>query len=195
MPRKKKTVEEEKPAQVATESDFDEPETAAHGDVCHVPWAHGARDVDRVVVFSLDGQRYALPIESVQEIQQVVEFVPVPDAHPALLGMVDVRGIVTPAVDLGVLLGLSRRAIRLETPMLLFLCEGHLVAAVVDEVDDVFEVPPASLQAPSELYSLKDKMIGVCKIGDELVIVLDPDRLVPSSISGSQGDEIGRPNP
>jgi chemotaxis signal transduction protein len=76
--------------------------------------------------------------------------------------------------------------------MILFLSRGHLIAAVVDEVDDVFNVPPTSLQAPSDLYSLKDKMVGVCKIGDDLVIVLDPDRLVPSGISSDAHDEHGR---
>jgi len=89
---------------------------------------------------------------------------------------------VTPAVDMGVLLGLAPRSITLETPMLLFLSQGRLVAAVVDEVDDVFEVAPTAMQAPSDLYSLKDRMIGVCKIGEDLVIVLDPDRLVPTGI-------------
>lgn len=184
MPRKKTIAKHVKPDDAASPASANSTvETVEHGDACHIPWAqtHGA--VERVVVFTLGGQRYALPIEDVQEIQQVVEFVPVPDAHPALLGMVDVRGIVTPAVDMGVLLGLDRLTIGLETPMVLFLSKGRLVAAVVDEVDDVFEVPPASMQAPSDLYSLKDKMIGVCKIGDELVIVLDPDRLVPSGMS------------
>ncbi|MCL4078749.1 chemotaxis protein CheW [Coriobacteriia bacterium Es71-Z0120] len=191
MPRKKKTAEDVKPRDEAgAVPDVRATAEGGHGDACEVPWARLGAAVGRVVVFSLDGQRYALPIEDVQEIQQVVEFAPVPDAHPALLGMVDVRGIVTPAVDMGVLLGLGRREIRLETPMILFLSRKRLIAAVVDEVDDVFEVPPMSLQAPSDLYSLKDTMIGVCKIGDELVIVLDPDRLVPSGISH---DGEGRP--
>lgn len=182
MPRKKKDDTEQ--AGLASEAAVvaEEIEEVREGHACEVPWANVARTVDRVVVFSLDGQRYALPIENVQEIQQVVEFTPVPDAHPALLGMVDVRGVVTPAVDMGVLLGLGPRRIALDTPMLLFLSSGRLVAAVVDEVDDVFEVAPTSMQAPSDLYSLKDRMIGVCKIGDDLVIVLDPDRLVPKGI-------------
>lgn len=193
MPRKKKTSDEvEVPEGAVLDGQPSAAEDSGHAEVCHVPWASVGSSVERVVVFSIERQRYALPIESVQEIQQVVEFAAVPDAHPALLGMVDVRGIVTPAVDMGVLLGLEPRAIRLETPMLLFLSGGHLVAGVVDEVDDVFEVPPASLQAPSELYSLKDKMIGVCKIGGELVIVLDPDRLVPSGISSHGHERQGR---
>ncbi|MCX8006537.1 MAG: chemotaxis protein CheW [Coriobacteriia bacterium] len=189
MPRKKKPSVEaeltETRAAEALPSEADVPPadpSGAHGDACTVPWAAVDRQVGRVVVFSLDRQRYALPIESVQEIQQVVEFTPVPNAHPAVLGMVDVRGVVTPAVDLGVLLGMAPRVIDLETPMLLFLSAGRLVAGIVDEVDDVFEILPASMQAPSDLYSLKDRMIGVCKIGDDLVIVLDPDRLVPTGI-------------
>lgn len=182
MPRKKRAETEQADRVQEAPSVVEEVAEVRHGHACEVPWAGVARAVGRVVVFSLEGQRFALPIENVQEIQQVVEFTPVPDAHPALLGMVDVRGVVTPAVDLGVLLGLGPRRVTLETPMLLFLSGGRLVAAVVDEVDDVFEVAPTSMQAPSDLYSLKDRMIGVCKIGDDLVIVLDPDRLVPTSI-------------
>lgn len=183
MPRKKKAeVDQVEASQPAAAPESEPVLEDAAGHACEVPWAGVERVVERVVVFSLGDQRYALPIESVQEIQQVVEFTPVPDAHPALLGMIDVRGVVTPAVDMGVLLGLAPRSITLETPMLLFLSKGRLVAAVVDEVDDVFEVAPTAMQAPSDLYSLKDRMIGVCKIGEDLVIVLDPDRLVPTGI-------------
>jgi len=68
------------------------------------------------------------------------------------------------------------------------------VAVIVDEVQDVFEVPEGSVQAPSGIYALADKMIGVCRSGSTLVIVLDPDRLVPQALlaSANEGAE-GRP--
>lgn len=156
-----------------------------------------AHDVDmaRVVVFMLGEQQYAVPIDSVQEIQQIVEFTPVPDLSPALVGMLDVRGFVVPAIDLRLLLGMEKKDYHLDTPMVLLRCHGHLVALIVDEVEDVYEIPEGCMQAPSKLYALADRMIGICRLAIGLVVVLDPDRLVPDSmlvaVSAVEGMEAG----
>ncbi|MHB1341494.1 MAG: chemotaxis protein CheW [Coriobacteriia bacterium] len=157
----------------------------------------GSSDVglSRIVVFKLGDQQYGVPIDSVQEIQQIVELTPVPDLSPALVGMLDVRGFVVPAIDLRLLLGMESKEYHLDTPMVLLRCHGHLVALVVDEVEDVYELPEGCMQAPSRLYAMADRMIGICRLDIGLVVVLDPDRLVPDSmivaVSSGAEAEVG----
>ncbi|TDB38836.1 MAG: chemotaxis protein CheW [Actinobacteria bacterium] len=147
-------------------------------------------EIPQVVVFRLDEQLHALPIECVQEIQQIVEFTPVPGGSAALVGMIDLRGSVVPAIDLRALLGMPMIDYSLDTPMIFFRTHGRLVALLVDEVDDVVDLPDDCMQPPSNLYDLADRMIGICKLTQGLVIVLDPDRLVPDA-APSSGDVFG----
>lgn len=135
----------------------------------------------QAVTFRLDDQIYGLPLDVVQEIQQLVEFTPLPDAAPALVGLVDLRGVVVPGIDLRVLVGLPPRAFTLETPMVFCRVRGHVVCLIVDSVEDVVDLPVDSLQAPSALYSLADRMIGTCRLPQGLVLLLDIDRLVPEA--------------
>jgi purine-binding chemotaxis protein CheW len=131
---------------------------------------------ERLVVFAVDTQRYALPIEAVQEIQQIVALSEIPDDS----GSVD----VVPAMDIRRLLGLPSRDYDLQTPMVFTRTPRGLVALIVDEVEDVVEVPQGSMQRASSNYELADKLLGICRLEDSLVFVFDIDRLVPSSRGG-----------
>jgi purine-binding chemotaxis protein CheW len=104
---------------------------------------------------------------------------PIPDASPALVGLLDVRGLVVPAIDLRTLLGLERREYTLDTPMIFCRVHGQVVCLVVDAVEDVVEVPTGCMQPPTSLYALADKMLGVCRLAQGLVMMFDLERLVP----------------
>ncbi len=184
MPRKKKT-EQDTPAAAAQET------PPAGSAFCAVELTTVTQVVGRIVVFRLANQLYALPIESVQEIQQIVELTPVPDSAPALVGMIDVRGRVVPAIDMRALVGLETGHYELDTPMILCRTHGRLVALIVDEVDDVLSLPEGCMQAPSRLYALADRMIGICRLEIGLIVVLDPDRLVPDMALSASDVEAG----
>lgn len=140
--------------------------------------------IGRIVAFFLAGQRYALPIERVREIQQIVAFSEVPSGGTGVVGMVNLRGQVIPAVDMRRLVGLDVREYTLETPMIIAEVEGRPVAVIVDEVQDVFELPPDCLQSAPAMHQLSSKMIGVARLDDGLVYILDIDGLLGASFMG-----------
>jgi purine-binding chemotaxis protein CheW len=152
-------------------------------------------DIREVVVFMLGEQRYALPIEDVQEIQQIVAMNEVPDRTPGLVGVINLRGQVVPAIDLRQLLGMDSRPYVLETPMVIAHSRGGLAALIVDDVEDVASVPPGSMQPPDEVYEFADKMLAAGRLGPDLVFVLDPNALVPDRgqgrVAGTRGSEDG----
>jgi purine-binding chemotaxis protein CheW len=138
----------------------------------------------RLVVFGVEGQRYALPIESVQEIQQIVALSEIPDDSGAVVGVINLRGAVVPAMDIRRLLGLPERAYDLQTPMVFTRTPRGIVALIVDEVEDVVEVAAGSMHEASASFDLADKLLGVCRLEDRLVFVFDVARLVPAPRSG-----------
>jgi purine-binding chemotaxis protein CheW len=144
----------------------------------------------QAVMFTMEGQLFALPIEAVQEIQQIVEFTAVRGTAPALVGVIDLRGSVVPLIDLRVLLGIAERPYHLETPLVFARLGERLVALIVDEVHDVIDLTGTQLQAPSRLYALADHLIGVARRSDGLLFVLDPDGLVPAEALPTVNDAV-----
>lgn len=132
----------------------------------------------QVVAFHLDGKRYGLPIDRVQEIQQIVEFSDVPNGGTGVVGLVNLRGNVIPAVDLRERIGIERLNYTLETPMIICRTDDGLVALLVDEVEDVVDLPEGCVQAAPSMHALSSRMIGVARMGDGLLYVLDLDLLL-----------------
>jgi purine-binding chemotaxis protein CheW len=140
--------------------------------------------ISRMVVYFVDGQRYALPIEVVQEIQQIVALSEIPDDSGSVVGVINLRGEVVPAMDIRRILGLSTSEYGLQTPMIFTRTPRGLVAMIVDEVEDVVEVPEGCMQQASAGYDLADKLLGVCRLDERMIFVFDIERLVPTSRSG-----------
>jgi purine-binding chemotaxis protein CheW len=137
----------------------------------------------RAITFFLNGQRYALPIERVQEIQQIVAFSEVPGGSSGVVGMINLRGHVIPAVDMRRLLGIAPQEYTLDTPMIICRVDGQLVALVADEVQDVVELPEGSIQDAPAMHALSSKMLGVARMDDGLIYLLDLDRLLSAVIT------------
>lgn len=155
---------------------MDSPQVADEDAVCVL--------VERAVAFYLGEQRYALPIERVQEIQQIVAFSEVPSGGGGVVGMVNLRGHVIPAVDLRQIVGMAGKEYNLETPMIVCRVGGQVLALVVDEVEDVLELPSGCLQAAPPMHSLSSKMLGVARLDDGLVYLLDLDNLLAGVVGG-----------
>lgn len=143
--------------------------------------------VDQVVAFFLGGQRYALPIGTVQEIQQIVALSEVPEIDDAIVGMVNLRGRVIPAVDGRRLIGMPTQPYTLETPMVICRYREDLVALVVDEVQDVLGLPSGCLQDAPALHALSAKMIGVARLPDGLAYLFDLEKLLEPAMAGGDG--------
>ena len=85
------------------------------------------------------------------------------------------------------LVGLEGRDYTLETPMIITRSRSHSVALIVDEVEDVLELPEGCLQAAPPMHALSSKMIGVCRMDDGLIYLLDIDTLLGSEVLEGRG--------
>lgn len=160
-------------------TDVDDNEIAAE-----IPEATDDMYVGKAVAFFLGGQRYALPIARVQEIQQIVAFSEVPSGGAGVVGMVNLRGQVIPAVDLRRVVGLPSQDYTLETPMIVCHVGDTLVACVVDEVQDVLDIPAGCVQEPPKVHAMASKMLGVARMTDGLVYLLDIEGVLGSVLTG-----------
>lgn len=143
--------------------------------------------VAAAVTFRVGPQRYGLPIDRVREIQKIVAFAEVPDENGTVLGMVDVRGEIVPVIDIRRLIGLPLAPYTLDTPMIVVASFAGPVALIVDAVDTVVDLPAGSAGAPPERHSLVSRILGVYRLDDEIVFLLDIDALLEPVDLGDEG--------
>ena len=102
----------------------------------------------QIVVFGVGKELYGVGIEDVHEIIKVPEITAVPDAPPALEGMINLRGKILPVIDLRRRLRLTETARDKHTRVLIAESGGRSVGLLVDSVSEVLKVPLDALEPP-----------------------------------------------
>jgi purine-binding chemotaxis protein CheW len=129
----------------------------------------------RLLVFVLDGVRYALPVERVREIVRRRPITPVPRLAPEVLGVISLRGRVIQVIDLRRRLGLAPGAVgRRSRIVVAHDGEGRVAGLLVDGVLEVVTAPEEALgDAPGGSAGVVESL---CRIGAGFVSVVDLDR-------------------
>lgn len=137
-------------------------------------------DMLQLVTFKLDGQKYAVDILKVQEINNMKEITSIPNAPAYLEGAINLRGKVIPVLNLRRKFGFEENANSELRKIVIMDVRGVIMGLIVDAVSDVLRVtrdvveppPPVSSNVSSEFIS------GIAKLPEGLVILLDMDRLL-----------------
>ncbi len=140
--------------------------------------------------FFLGGQEYATDILAVQEIKGWDTVTRVPYTPEYLLVVINHRGAIVPVLDLRMRFSLADAAFDAATVVIVVHVAGNrgerIVGIVVDAVSDVYSVTSENIQPPPEVMGSVDHMFvtGLANLDGRLLIILDMERLVLSSVSG-----------
>lgn len=130
--------------------------------------------------FELGKHWYGVPVESVQEVIRFQSMTPVPLAPPSVVGLINLRGQVTTAIDLRLRLELPPRDAE-DVPMIIVVrADDGLVSLLVDRIGDVVDADEETFEtAPETLTGTAAELIqGAYKQGDRLLLALDVDSAV-----------------
>ena len=127
--------------------------------------------------FFLDDLLFGIPVEHVQEIVGAVEMTPVPLAPRAVKGLINLRGHIVTAIDLGTCLRLDGRDEAEPSVNVIVNLDG-LASLVVDQAGEIVEVDPQSFEARPETLRgpARELICGTYKLEDKLMHVLDLKR-------------------
>jgi purine-binding chemotaxis protein CheW len=136
-----------------------------------------ADDLVSVVVVDVAGERYALPLDQVAEIEPLGVPTPVPASTRAWLGLINLRGQVCPVLDVGRALGLDRPGARPEGVVVVVRAGGERVGLLVGGVAEIRRLRMSGL---SPALPDDDAAGPGCCVGltTDLVCLLDPHRLL-----------------
>ncbi len=130
--------------------------------------------------FFLNEEMFGLRVEDVQEVMMEQPLTPVPLAPEHIVGLLNLRGQIMPAVDLRRRLRFPVRDASQSTKLIVLRSHGVSVCLVVDAIGDVIEVASTSWQAPPDTLTAPHRgfLSGICPIAGFVVLGLDVDALL-----------------
>ncbi|OMG56927.1 chemotaxis protein CheW [Azonexus hydrophilus] len=135
------------------------------------------------LTFTLGSEEYAIDILKVQEIRGYETPTLIANAPPFIKGVINLRGIIVPIVDLRIKFNLGKVEYTPFTVVIILNIAGRVIGAVVDSVSDVLSLTSAQVrQAPDFSGSFDTKYIlGLASIDQRMLIVTDIERLMTSA--------------
>jgi purine-binding chemotaxis protein CheW len=134
----------------------------------------------KIIVFQLKEKEYAIPVEQVRSIEKEQHITRVPGVAPYINGVINLRGVVTPIVDLGKRLDLDEAENTDSTRIIIAVFNDIEVGLIVDAANDVLDISRDSIEPPPEIVggTEVEYINGVVKIGKRLLILLDLEKVM-----------------
>jgi purine-binding chemotaxis protein CheW len=134
-----------------------------------------------LVAFRLDQQTYALPIEPIVQIVEMVMITPIPHVNDTVAGVITVHGVVVPVVNMRRHFGLPEATLGLHTPIILVQTGEQMVGLIVDEVINVLNLPTERVAQLVDILpqGLGEAPIlqGLAHVDENTVLLLDLEHL------------------
>ncbi|MDO9096391.1 MAG: chemotaxis protein CheW [Rubrivivax sp.] len=150
------------------------------------------------LTFRLGGEEYGIDILRVQEIRSYEQPTRIANAPAFIKGVVNLRGVIVPIIDLRLKLGCDTAEYNTFTVVVVLNVRGRVVGAVVDSVSDVLELGKDHIKPAPELNSSVDANfitgIGTAKTGqgenetERMLILMDIEGLMSSADMGLIND-------
>lgn len=138
-------------------------------------------DGRQFLTFRIGAEEYGLDILRVQEIRSYEPPTRVANAPAFVKGVVNLRGVIVPILDLRIRLG-QNGEYNAFTVVIVLNVAGRIVGIVVDSVSDVLELGGDEIKSRPEVPAAMDArfITGLGKIGERMLILLDIEAMITS---------------
>jgi purine-binding chemotaxis protein CheW len=142
------------------------------------------------LTFRLGAEEYGIDILKVQEIRGYEKPTRIVNAPAFIKGVVNLRGVIVPIIDLRVKFDLTEAKFDAFTVVIVLSLADRVVGIVVDAVSDVMELKPEQVKPASEFCGAVDAGfitgMGTVKQGDQerMLILMDIEQLMAGTDMG-----------
>ncbi|MGN7470211.1 chemotaxis protein CheW [Brevibacillus sp. SAFN-007a] len=134
----------------------------------------------KVIVFRLKDEEYGVEVNQVKSIEKLEHITRVPRTPAFVKGVINLRGVVTPIIDLRNRFGLEE-SLYSESTRIIIVAVGELeVGLIVDAANDVIDIPVNAIEPPPEVVGGVEAayLRGVAKLDKRLLILLNLDKVL-----------------
>jgi purine-binding chemotaxis protein CheW len=142
------------------------------------------------LIFRLGAEEYGIDILRVQEIRSYEQPTRIAGAPPFIKGVINLRGVIVPVVDLRLKFDLPEVRYDSLTVVVVLNVRGRVVGAVVDGVSDVLELAADDIKAAPEFNGSvsSDHILGIAAVrhgdGHRMLILTDIESLMAEADTG-----------
>jgi purine-binding chemotaxis protein CheW len=146
------------------------------------PETSGVATSGEYLTFTLGAEEYAIDILKVQEIRGYDAVTKIANAPPFIKGVINLRGVIVPIVDLRIKFKLGDFTYDQFTVVIILNIGKRVMGVVVDGVSDVIQLSSDNLHPSPEFGSILDTryILGLGTVEDRMIIVVDIERLMTS---------------
>jgi purine-binding chemotaxis protein CheW len=130
-----------------------------------------------LLIFTLEGDLYAIPVEWVREIVRLRAITPMPRVPPEIRGVISLRGEIVQVLDLRLRLRVqAREPGRTSRIIVLHGDHGSVTGLLVDSVREVARVAEDAIQPSPSGES--ESVDALCRQNGEFISLLNMDRVL-----------------
>lgn len=134
----------------------------------------------KVIIFRLKNEEYGVDVNQVKSIERMERITRVPNTAPFVKGVINLRGVVIPIIDLRNRFGIEHLEYNDSTRIVIVNVDDVEVGLIVDAANDVIDIPVNSIEPPPKVVGgVESKYLrGVAKLSNRLLILLNLDKVL-----------------
>ena len=150
------------------------------------PVVPSGADSGQYLTLRLGGEEYAIDILRVQEIRSYEEPTRMVNSPDFIKGVINLRGVIVPIVDLRLKLHLPKVEYTEFTVVIILNIRGTVVGAVVDAVSDVVTLEAQNIKPAPQFESAIESrfIVGLANLGERMLIVMNMNALMSNAEMG-----------
>lgn len=132
-----------------------------------------------IVEFGIGNNKFGINVIKVREIINPVAITQVPQAHPHVEGIIELRGEVLPVVDVAKAIGFPPSDTPEKDKFIVTEFNQQKIVFHVHSVSQIHRISWEQIEKPSDMYQGSDsQIIGVIKLHGEMILLLDFEKIV-----------------
>ncbi|WP_249869765.1 chemotaxis protein CheW [Oceanobacillus saliphilus] len=134
----------------------------------------------KMIIFQLDEEEYAIPVNQIGSIERLMPITRVPQTAPFVKGVINLRGVVIPVIDLRLRFNLQDSDLDGNKRIIIVNIHDMEVGLIVDSANDVIDIAEDKIEPAPEVIDTVDVgyIDGVAKIESRLLILLNLHKIL-----------------
>lgn len=128
----------------------------------------------KVIVFALGTEQYGIEVDKVRTIERMMPITRVPKTPAFIKGVINLRGVVIPVLDLRGRFGLPETEPTENSRIIIVAANDLEVGFIVDSANDVIDIDSDTIDSPPEVVGgIKAKYLrGVAKLSENQLLIM-----------------------
>ncbi|WP_088103643.1 chemotaxis protein CheW [Halalkalibacter urbisdiaboli] len=134
----------------------------------------------KVIVFQLKDQEYAIEVDYIQSIERMQPVTRIPRTYPFVTGVMNLRGVITPIINLRKRFGIEDKEFDEATRILVLSKDDIEIGFIVDGANDVIDIPVEKIEPTPEVVGgvEAEYLRGVVKLDNRLFTLLNLEKVI-----------------